>query len=151
VDPGKLMRNLLVGSGTLLALASMLFIQTKFDGADRKAAVGIVQQYRAKGGWTIPDLLDAAHHDRAAVWSVETESSCMQRQRVTADIDGVRYQFMVDINGPSIHPGNVPSEAVMKRLDESRPAPSAAPAAPAGVPGAAPPIATSAAPASSAP
>jgi len=30
-------------------------------------------------------------------------------------------QFMVDIDGPSIHPGNAESEAVMKQLDETRP------------------------------
>jgi hypothetical protein len=127
------MRNLLVGSGTLLALASMLFIQTKFDGADRKAAVNVVRDYRAKGGWTIPEILDASHPGRTPMWSVETESSCMQRQRVSADIDGVRYQFMVDINGPSIHPGNRDSERVMKRLDEER-VPPAAPSVGASTP-----------------
>jgi len=40
---------------------------------------------------------------------------------VTADVDGVRYQFMVDINGPSIHPDNQESEAVVKQLDDARP------------------------------
>jgi hypothetical protein len=119
------MRSLLVGSGTLLALASMFWIQSKFDGADRKAAVGVVRDYRAKGGWSIPELLDAAHPGHAGVWAVETQSSCMQRERVSVDVDGVRYQFMVDINGPSIHPGNVASEAIMKRLDETRSAPPA--------------------------
>jgi hypothetical protein len=117
------MRSLLVGSGTLLALASMFWIQSKFDGADRKAAVGVVREYRAKGGWTIPEILDGRHPGHTAVWAVETDSSCMQRERVTADVDGVRYQFMVDINGPSIHPGNRESEPVMMQLGETRPAP----------------------------
>jgi hypothetical protein len=124
VDPGKIMKSLLVGSATLLALASMLWLQTKFDGADRKAAVGVVQSYRAKGGWTIPELLDTKHPGHPAVWSVQTDSSCMQRERVSADVDGVRYQFMVDINGPSIHPGNRESETILQQLGEERsPAP----------------------------
>jgi hypothetical protein len=114
------MRSLLVGSGTLLAIASMLWIQTKFDGADRNAAMRIVHDYKAKGGWTIPDILDAKHPGHTPVWSVQTESSCMQRERVSADVDGVRYQFMVDINGPSIHPGNHESETVLQQLDETR-------------------------------
>jgi hypothetical protein len=115
------MKSLLVGSGTLLALASMLWLQTKFDGADRKAAVGVVHDYRAKGGWTIPEILDAKHPGHPAVWSVQTDSSCMQRERVSADVDGVRYQFMVDINGPSIHPGNRESETILLELGEERP------------------------------
>jgi hypothetical protein len=115
------MKSLLVGSATLLALASMLWLQTKFDGADRKAAVGVVQSYRAKGGWTIPEILDAKHPGHPAVWSVQTDSSCMQRERVSADVDGVRYEFMVDINGPSIHPGNRESETILLELDEERP------------------------------
>jgi hypothetical protein len=114
------MRSLLVGSGTLLALASMLWIQAKFDGADRHAAVGVVRDYRAKGGWTIPEILDAKHPGHTPVWSVQTESSCMQRERVSADVDGVRYQFMVDINGPSIHPGNRESETILQQLGEPR-------------------------------
>jgi hypothetical protein len=121
MDPAKLMRSLLVGSATLLAIAAMWWLQSRFDGADRKAAVGMVRDYRARSGWTVPEILDARHPGSTPVWSVETESSCRQTQRVTADVAGVRYQFMVDINGPSIHPGNRESEGVMKQLDAPRP------------------------------
>jgi hypothetical protein len=137
MDPAKLMRSLLVASSSMLALVSIFVIQSKFDGADRRAAVGVVQQYRSPKGWTIPEILDTRHPNRPAAWSVQTESSCMQHERVTAVIDDARYEFMVDINGPSIHPGNPPSEAVVKQLDAERPGwvPPAAPgsaAAPAG-------------------
>ena len=112
------MRSLLVGSGTLLALASMLWIQTKFDAADRKAALGVVREYRARSGRSIPEILDGMHPGRTPVWDVQTDSSCMQHERVYADVDGVRYQFAVDINGLSIHPGNHESEAVLSQLGD---------------------------------
>ena len=136
MDPAKLMRSLLVGSATLLAVVSMFWLQSKFDGADRKAALGVVHKYRSRAGWTVPEVLDARHPGSTAVWAVETQSSCLQHERVSADVAGVRYQFMVDINGPSIHPGNRESEAVLKQLDEerpgwSKPGDSAVPSAPA--------------------
>jgi hypothetical protein len=99
MDPAKLMRSLLVGSATLLALVSMFWIQSKFDGADRRAALGVVREYRSRGGWTIPEILDAKHPGHPPVWTVETQSSCRQHEKVSVDVDGIRYQFMVDING----------------------------------------------------
>ncbi len=115
------MRSLLVGSATLLALVSMFWLQSKFEGADRKAAIGLVQDYRAKGGWTIPEVLDARHPGSAAAWSVQTQSSCLHHyEKVSADVAGAHYEFMVDIDGPSIHPGNRESEAVVEQLDEAR-------------------------------
>jgi hypothetical protein len=121
MDPAKLMRSLLVGSATLLAVVCMWWLQSKFDGADRKAAVGVVHDYRSRTGWTVPEILDARHPGAHATWAVVTESSCRQVQKITVDVAGVRYEFMVDINGPSIHPGNHESEAVMKQLGEPRP------------------------------
>jgi hypothetical protein len=121
MDPGKLMRSLLVGSATLLALVVMFWLQSKFDGADRNAALGVVHDYRSRTGWTVPEILDARHPGHPPVWRVETESSCRQHERVFAEVDGVRYQFMVDINGPSIHPGNHESESVVKQLGDERP------------------------------
>jgi hypothetical protein len=137
MDQGKLMRSLLVGSSTLLAIVLMFWIQSKFDGADRKAALGVVQVYRSAAGWTVPEALDARHPGHAALWSVQTEPSCLHHyEKVSADVAGVRYQFMVDIDGPSIHPGNRESEAVLKQLDEPRPAASGSAAAPPSVQGA---------------
>jgi hypothetical protein len=138
MDQGKLMRSLLVGSSTLLAIASMFWIQSKFDGADRKAALGVIQAYRSPAGWTVPEALDARHPGHPALWSVTTEPACLHHyEKVSADIQGVRYQFMVDIDGPSIHPGNPESEAVLKQLDEPRPG--GPPPAPSGSAAATPP------------
>jgi len=122
MDPVKLMRSLLVGSATLLALVSMFVIQSKFDAADRRAALGLAQDYRAKGGWTIPELLDARHPGSLPTWDVQTQSSCLHHyEKVAANIAGTRYEFMVDIDGPSIHPGNHESEAVVAQLGDDRP------------------------------
>ena len=144
MDPVKLMKSLLVGSATLLAIVAMWWLQSKFDGAYRNNALKVVQDYRSRSGWTVPEILDARHPGSTPAWGVETQSSCLQHQKVTADVAGVRYQFMVDINGPSIHPGNRASEDVMKQLGEARPGwpPAASGSAPA---------AGSAAPAPSAP
>jgi len=123
------MRSLLAGSVTLLAVASMFWLQAKFQGADRRAALGVVREYRSSAGRTIPEILDTEHPGRPPAWSVRTESSCQQHEAVTAEIDGARYEFMVDINGPSIHPGNRASEAVMAQLDAARPPETAKPPA----------------------
>ena len=134
MDPAKLMRSLLVASSAMLALVLIYWVQAKFDGADRRAAVGVVQQYRSRKGWTIPEILDARHPGLPAMWSVQTESSCNQHERVTAVIANERYDFMVDINGPSIHPGNAPSESVVQQLDADRPGPPAPSPSPSGAP-----------------
>ena len=121
MEPGKLMRTLLIGSSTLLAIVAVFWMQTKFDGADRRAALGVVHHYRSKTGWSIPELLDRKHPGQLASWSVETQSSCLQHERVHAEVGATKYVFMVDINGPSIHPGNKDSEAVVAELDTPKP------------------------------
>src|SRR5277367_45477 len=103
-DPTKFMRAALVFSATVLAVTFMWFLQSKFEGADRKAAVGIVHDYRAKSGRSIPDVLTELHPGKEQGWQVHTESSCMQHERVDVDVDGQTYAFIVDINGPAIHP-----------------------------------------------
>ncbi|HEY4120702.1 MAG TPA: hypothetical protein VGM56_22710 [Byssovorax sp.] len=121
----KLTRTMLVVSSALLAATFMWVMQGKFDGADRKAALGIVLDYHSKAGRTIPDVLVERHPGAQPAWSVQTQSGCTQHETVRADIAGAAYDFLVDINGPSIHPGNTASEAVLRELDVPRPAPTA--------------------------
>ncbi|MEO7330008.1 MAG: hypothetical protein ABI193_15645 [Minicystis sp.] len=117
MDSNKLLRMLLALSSAMVAILGILWVQSKFDAADRKAALAIVQEYRSKQGRSIPALLDRDHPGHPPAWTVETARSCMQHERVRASVAGVDYDFMVDINGPSIHPGNRASEAVMAQLD----------------------------------
>ena len=130
MDQAKLSRAALTLMSAMIAVMIILWVQSKFDGADRKAALGIVQEYRSKQGSTIPEILDRKHPGAAPTWSVETQSACEQHERVRAVVAGERYDFAVDINGPSIHPANPAAEGVIAGLDEPRPAGSGAPSAP---------------------
>ena len=129
MDQAKLSRATLALSSAMVAFAIILWVQSKFDGADRKAALAIVQEYRSKQGSTIPEILDRRHPGAAPTWSVDTQSGCEQHERVRAVVAGDTFDFAVDINGPSIHPANKAAEAVIAGLDEPRPAGSASPPA----------------------
>lgn len=134
MNVAKITRYLVLLSMTLLAFVAIVVMQSKFDGADQKAAVGIVQSTPSKTGRTIVDVLSDRHPGRVPVWSVTTESACFQHERVRATIfptetaEPVNYDFVVDINGPSIHPGNPAGEEVLRALEA--PAPPTAPTAP---------------------
>lgn len=130
MNPAKMTRYLVLLSMTLLAFVAIVVMQSKFDGADQNAAVGIVQTAPSKTGRTIQDVLSERHPGKPPLWSSSTESSCFQHVRVRASVlpepaaQPVNYDFVVDINGPSIHPGNPAGEEVLRALNE--PAPSAA-------------------------
>lgn len=138
MNPAKVVRTLMAVSVSMLAVALILFVQSKFDAADRRAAISLVQQYHSKEGKSVPDVLSRLHPGHAPSWSAVTESSCFQHVRVRAVVSGadmaepVAYDFLVDINGPSIHPGNPVSERVIRGLSELPPAADSAPALPSG-------------------
>lgn len=138
MNPAKIVRTLLAVSVSMLAVAIILFVQSKFDAADRRAAISLVQQYRSKEGQSVPEVLDRIHPGKAPVWSASTESSCFQHVRVRAYVSGadmaepIAYDFLVDINGPSIHPGNPVSEKVIQGLSGALAAPAPASALSAG-------------------
>jgi hypothetical protein len=131
MEPAKITRYLVLASMTLLAFVAIVVMQSKFDGADQKAAVGIVQMTPSKTSRTVPDVLAAKHPGKPPIWSSTTDSACFQHVRVRATIspdppaEPVNYDFVVDINGPSIHPGNPAGEDVLRALNE--PAPSSSP------------------------
>lgn len=155
LNTAKIARFLLLGTTAVVATGSVIYVQTRFDEADRNAALAVVQGYTSKAGRAVPEVLAERHPGHAPVWSSATESSCFQHVRVRASVLGggpgpVDYDFVVDINGPSIHPGNSAAEAVLAELDLPPPPASALPAATPSAttvpPGATPSAAASAVP-----
>jgi hypothetical protein len=138
MNAAKVTRYLVLLSMTLLAFVAIVVMQSKFDGADQHAAVNIVQTAPSRSGRTVTDVLSEKHPGKPPIWSSGTESSCFQHVRVRASVspapaaEPVNYDFVVDINGPSIHPGNPAGEEVLRALDQPPPAaPTTSAAAPA--------------------
>lgn len=134
MDAGKFLRTMMVVSLSLLAVAAILFVQSKFDEGDRRNALALVQTYRSKQGWSLPEVIDEMHPGHPVRWSDATESSCFQHVRVrcyvpaTSTAAAVAYDFLVDINTGGIHPGNPDGEKAIRALDRPKPPPTAPPA-----------------------
>jgi hypothetical protein len=103
-----------------LAAASILYLQGRFNAGDERNALVLVQTYRAKTGRSLPDVIGEKSPGAATDWSTTTESSCFQHERVRARVAtdaGIdSYDFVVDINGPSIHPGNENGRRALEAL-----------------------------------
>jgi hypothetical protein len=112
----------------LAAAASVIYLQHRFDEGDRKAALRIVEEYKAPTSKkSIPEIVRARHPNGSIVFSATTESSCFQHIRVTCivqeqDPKGVvqsyEYRFLIDINTRHIAPGNQLSEGILAELDK---------------------------------
>ena len=146
---------------SLLAAAMILWMQGRYETSDEKHAIEIVQGYRSRAGVSIPDVLERRHPDDSVRWSSSIKSSCFQHIEVQATVDTAAappavYAFVVDINGPAIHPGNEAGKEVLAAIDQPLPpratatAPATATASPA-TPASAAPTASAATPASPAP
>lgn len=121
-------RNPVIVIGTVIFVAAaagtVRYVEQRFDGADARNAVELVQGYRASSGRRLQDALEARHPGvpRSAIrWESETLSSCYQYVRVRARVTErggrvVEYAFDVDINTVSIHPGNANGMAVLRNL-----------------------------------
>jgi len=103
-----------------LAAGSILYLQGRFNAGDEKNALVVVQTYHSKSGRSLPDVIAAENAGAVPDWSTTTESSCFQHERVRAQVAGekgiVAYDFVVDINGPSIHPGNENGRRALEAL-----------------------------------
>ncbi|MET0595499.1 MAG: hypothetical protein ABW133_22560 [Polyangiaceae bacterium] len=116
-----LLRNVGMVLTSALAASTILYVQNRFNAGDEKNALAVVQSYRAPSGKSLPEVIgDARPGAPPAEWSTATESSCMQHERVRAEVATdagvVTYDFMVDINGPSIHPGNENGKRALEAL-----------------------------------
>jgi hypothetical protein len=116
-----LFRNIGMVLTSALAASTILYVQNRFNAGDEKNALLVVQNYRAKSGKSLPEVIaNESAGAPAADWSTATESSCMQHERVRAEVATdagvVTYDFMVDINGPSIHPGNENGKRALEAL-----------------------------------
>ncbi|AUX47427.1 hypothetical protein SOCE26_089480 [Sorangium cellulosum] len=133
MDYGKVLRTLLLVGIGAAALGAVLWVQSRFNASERRAALGVVQQYRPERGRSVPEVIGARHPGKTPVWDAATESACFQHVRVRATVEGdppARYDFLVDINGPSIHPGNRGGEEILGELALAPAASAAAPGAP---------------------
>ncbi|HEY3594981.1 MAG TPA: hypothetical protein VGL13_13950 [Polyangiaceae bacterium] len=115
-----LARKVVLVVTSALAAGSLLYLQARFDASDEKNALTVVQTYRARSGRSLPDVLAQENQGRPPDWSTQTESACFQHERVralvNADSGVVNYDFLVDINGPSIHPGNENGKRALEAL-----------------------------------
>src|ERR1700728_52746 len=124
----------------LAAAVCVVYLQGRFDAADMKNCVAIAETYRAPSGKTLPDVLAARYPGATIEWTGTETSSCFQHVRVEArvtpkDAPPVLYDFDIDLNGPSIHPGNPLGIEALAALDVGD---SASPAASTPVPGSPP-------------
>jgi hypothetical protein len=115
-----LRKNILLLLTSVLAAFSILYLQARFNAADEKSALLVVQEYRAHSGRSLPEVIAESSAGKPPDWSTATESSCFQHERVRAQVEtdaGVKsYDFIVDINGPSIHPGNENGRRALEAL-----------------------------------
>ena len=119
---------------SMLAAATVLWMQRKFEAGDERNALAVVQGYPT-GSASIPELIAERHPKRPVEWSTATESACFQHVRVHAVVgepgraEPYLYAFTVDINGPVIHPANEAGRELMAGLDRPRAPATSAPAA----------------------
>src|SRR3954447_16083306 len=117
-----LRRNVILVLTSALAAGSILYLQGRFNAGDEHNALALVQSYRAKSGRSLPDVITQENPGASPPeWSTTTESSCFQHERVraqvlTGDAGVITYDFVVDINGPSIHPGNEQGQKALEAL-----------------------------------
>ena len=121
---GSTRRTILLVVTSAVAALCVLWMQGRFEAADARHARAIVQDYRSKAGLSIPDLLSHQHPGKGIQWASHVQSSCFQHIEVHASVNAdpskapLVYVFIVDLNGPAIHPGNEAGKRLLKLLDK---------------------------------
>lgn len=120
-------RTIALVATAMLAAATVLFVQGRFEVSDENAALALVKEYRSRAGVSVPELLAYHHPEHVVAWTTGTESACFQHIRVEATVGApaVVYAFAVDINGPSIHPANEEGKRLLGEIDAPLPTTSA--------------------------
>ncbi len=123
------MTQLLVGSMMILGLlASVNWLQGRFNSSDKRKAVRMVSDYKSKSGIPLTDALLRAHPRQSKediLFSSEIRQSCLGYVRVEAKVPGeenqkaVSYFFDVDLNGPSVHPTDPVTVKILKSLSST--------------------------------
>ncbi len=108
-------------------VATMSWLQSRFDSSDHDKAIELVKDYKPHDGGqrTLVEALLLRHPGRKRheiSWRSQIMSSCLGHVRVTArfpkhgDEAEVTYAFDVDLTGPSIHPTDETTIEVLKSL-----------------------------------
>jgi hypothetical protein len=113
--------RLLVGAALVVVLmATLSWLQNRFDTSDHEKATAMVREYRAvPKGPTITQAILARHpgkQDHDISWSSEIVSSCQGYVRVTGHLPPQKYAFDVDLTGPSIHPTDPTTIEILRSL-----------------------------------
>ena len=118
--------QLLVGSMMILGMyASMDWLQGRFASSDHKKAIRLVSTYKPENGKALVDAIVELHPycSKADIsWSSEITQSCLGYVRVHANIPQKEsnppssYSFDVNLNGPSVHPSDPKTVAILKSL-----------------------------------
>jgi hypothetical protein len=121
---GSTRRTVLLVVTSAVAALCVLWMQGRFEAADSRHARTIVQDYRSKAGVSIPDVLSQLHPGKGIQWAANVQSSCFQHIEIHASVNAdpskgpLVYVFIVDLNGPAIHPGNEAGQRLLKLLDK---------------------------------
>jgi hypothetical protein len=115
-----LRKNILLLLTSVLAAFSILYLQARFNAGDERNALALVQQYRARSGRSLPEVIAESSPGKVPEWSTATESSCFQHQRVRAPVETeagvVSDDIVVDNKRPAIHPGNENGRRALEAL-----------------------------------
>lgn len=121
--------QLLVGSMMILGLlASVSWLQGRFNSSDHRKAIKLVSNYKPKSGVALTDALLHKHPHLSKEdisWSSEIKQSCLGYVRVEANMPGkepqnvTSYAFDVDLNGPSVHPTNPETVEILESLSST--------------------------------
>lgn len=119
--------RLVVGAVLISILFLVLsWLEGRFDSSDHVKAIEIVSNYKPRtGGKSLERAILERHpgvEPDEVSWSSEITSSCLGHVRVYAripkkgDVPAETLAFDVDLNGPSVHPTDEKTIAILRSL-----------------------------------